>query len=358
MELGARHVIRRKKRWYPSNGQRGYKTKRYRAVRREVTFGRHEKAAKENVPVAAVLVALLSVLTMTAAVLQLVVLHRNETRDIRNGSPNLTAAAGAVAAISRPVAESTPVPTALPTPTATPYAVDVNLYPELYVAAGVNDPRNNGGEKALFLTFDDGPCETTPKLLAMLDELGVKATFFVSGQYGTREEIVAQLKEIERRGHGIAVHSYSHDYEVIYASVEAFLADFKKMDDLIVEATGKRSSIYRFAGGSNAAFNERIREPLIQEMNRRGYVYHDWNASNGDAEGNTKAEQIKVTLAECRANKRSVILMHDTPDKEVVIETLPEIVNTLKKEGYHFERLDETIMPIQFVSGKSVTKGE
>lgn len=80
-------------------------------------------------------------------------------------------------------------------------------------------------EKVAYLTFDDGPSSNiTPKVLDVLKEEGVKATFFVLGQnVKTHPE---QLKRIYEEGHYIANHSYTHKYSKIYASVDELLEEF------------------------------------------------------------------------------------------------------------------------------------
>ncbi len=221
------------------------------------------------------------------------------------------------------------------------------LYPDMTVPKA-DFIEHNPDDKVIYLTFDDGPCQRTPKLLDVLDELDVKATFFVSAQFGGQEEILKDLKEIDARGNKIGVNSYTHQYRDIYSSVPAFLDDYKKMDDLIVQATGKRSSVFRFPGGSNTGYNEGVRKALLTEMNRRGFVYHDWNAHNGDSEGYAPDAQVERAVREASSNSKSVILMHDTPDKGSVVDVLPQIVNQLKAKGYRFDVIDETVRPFQF----------
>lgn len=223
----------------------------------------------------------------------------------------------------------------------------MSLYPDLFVEKTEfieHDPE----DKVVYLTFDDGPCKLTPKLLDVLDDLDVKATFFVSAQFGSRDELIKNIKETDKRGHKVAVHTYSHDYNEIYASVEAFIKDYKKIDDIIMEATHKRAGIYRFPGGSNAGYNAKIRKELLKEMDRRGFVHHDWNAHNGDSEGFGPSEQVERAVREASYGSKSVILMHNTPDKDDVIKVLPQIVNQLKEKGYRFAVLDETVKPFQF----------
>lgn len=221
------------------------------------------------------------------------------------------------------------------------------LYPDMVVEKS-DFIEHVDGDKVIYLTFDDGPCGSTGRLLDVLDELNVKATFFVTAQFESDEQLVSDIKEIYDRGHALGVHTYSHDYATIYNSVADFLTDYKMMDDLIVEATGERSKIFRFAGGSNTSKNESIREDLIAEMERRGFIFHDWNSHNGDSEGYSKEKQIERAVKESTIKEKSVILMHNTPNKDSVIEALPEIVGKIKEEGYRFDVLDETVRPFQF----------
>lgn len=243
---------------------------------------------------------------------------------------------------------STPPPTPTPAPTPTPEPPS-EKYPEMRVEKQAYVERTEG-DKVVYLTFDDGPCGSTPKLLDVLDECGVKATFFVTAQFQDDETLVASMKQIYDRGHEVAVHSYSHDYKAIYRSVGDYLDDYKKMDDLIVEATGRRSKVFRFPGGSNAGFNSDIRDSLLREMNSRGFTYHDWNAFSGDAEGADAKAQVERAVTECLTNEKDVLLMHNTPDKDSTIEALPQIVSRLKERGYRFALLDDTVRPFQFAS--------
>ena len=114
-----------------------------------------------------------------------------------------------------------------------------SLYPELYVPIVEKIPVKDG-DKVIYLTYDDGPSEETERLLDILDQEGVKATFFVMAQGKSLEDCKKWLKMIVDRGHAIGVHTYSHQYKEIYASPQAFLEDFKKMHDLIYEASARR----------------------------------------------------------------------------------------------------------------------
>lgn len=71
----------------------------------------------------------------------------------------------------------------------------------------------------------------------------------------------------------------------IYASVDAFLEDFNEAYEIVLEATGKAPDIYRFPGGSVNDYNEKARDDIIAEMDRRGFTYFDWNVDSNDWQG-------------------------------------------------------------------------
>jgi hypothetical protein len=103
-------------------------------------------------------------------------------------------------------------------------------------------------EKTIYLSFDDGPGPYTARLLDVLKEYGVKATFFVTCRYPDYLDMVGRAF---REGHSIGVHSASHDYYEIYASEEAFYEDFRACEEMIHAQTGQYTALFRFPGGSS-----------------------------------------------------------------------------------------------------------
>ena len=211
-------------------------------------------------------------------------------------------------------------------------------------------PASNPGpdEKVVYFTFDDGPWTGTPRLLDILDQYNIKACFFVTAQYMDTEPLINMLKQIKDRGHNVAVHSLTHNYKQIYASVDAFMADYDAMDDLIFKATGQHSTMLRFPGGSNASYNKAIRPQLLQAIRDRGIVYFDWNSFDGDVEGKKGQELIDQTIKQVNENTHSILLMHDMPSTAFVHDALPTIIERLKADGYKFELLNENTPPRQF----------
>lgn len=195
----------------------------------------------------------------------------------------------------------------------------------------------------VYMTFDDGPSSLTKPLLDVLDRYGVKATFFVVGR-NDGSNLTADLQDIARRGHVLAVHSYTHDYHQIYASSEAFFQDFDKMHSIIQSAAGIDTKICRLPGGSVNGYNGRTRKAILAGLKQRGYVYYDWNASSGDAGGPiTSQGVVNNALSGVHAHHNSVVLFHNTSAKQATLKAIPHFIETLQKEGYRFCTLDPSV---------------
>ncbi len=220
-----------------------------------------------------------------------------------------------------------------------------NKYPDLY-ASKAYDNKDSISDKTVYLTFDDGPSYLTPQVLDLLDQYNAKATFFVV--YKAEAKNTEYLSEIVARGHTLALHSYSHDYNKIYESVDAFLSDFEKVYDWVYEETGQRPTLFRFPGGS-AKGERKITDAIITEMERRGFIYYDWNVSSGDGSDLTETDMIISNICDNVAFfENPVVLMHDAPGKQATFEALPTVLETLHGKGYAFESLDDALEPVHF----------
>ena len=206
----------------------------------------------------------------------------------------------------------------------------------------------NPDEKVVYITIDDGPSSNTSEILDILDQYDAKATWFVTNQYMQGDELSDTLKEIHDRGHAVGVHTFSHRYKDIYKSVDAYMSDYDKMNTIIVNATGEDSGIFRFPGGSNASYNKKIRTELLKHVKSEGLVYYDWNAFTGDTDGLSRSGMVSKAVKESSYNNKTILLMHDVPNKTTVVEALPEILSSLKDKGYEFRALDKDVKPIQF----------
>ena len=220
-------------------------------------------------------------------------------------------------------------------------------YPDM----GVSKPdpvQPEKGDKVVYLTFDDGPSDLTLPLLDVLDRYNVKATFFNVGIRGETAETA--MKETVRRGHVLAVHTYTHEFRSVYASKEAYFEDFKKEWDYIYSVTGVKPDIFRFPGGSINGFNKGTAREIINEMNRRGYTYFDWNVDSGDATGNGIPPQTiyNNVISGVQGKNKAVVLMHNTNRKQTTLDILPKIIEKLQSMGYRFDMLTNQVEPVQF----------
>ncbi|MCM1037924.1 MAG: N-acetylmuramoyl-L-alanine amidase [Ruminococcus sp.] len=202
--------------------------------------------------------------------------------------------------------------------------------------------------KTMYLTFDDGPSEeNTIRVLDILKERNIKATFFLVGENVRQHPEIA--KRIVEEGHTIGIHSDSHDYEKIYANADAFLEDFEAAHQIVYEVTGVDAKFFRFPGGSVNAYNNTVREEIIEKMTEKGYIFYDWNASLEDAVKETTPEQLVANGVDTTLGRKTVIMLaHD-----VVYDTglcLNDLLDSLPE--YEMRPLDENVEPIQFARGK------
>ena len=220
------------------------------------------------------------------------------------------------------------------------------LYPDFYAPQPLQAETKESG--VIYLTFDDGPSERTPEVLKVLREENVKATFFVIGRSSEQEK--QWMRDIVNEGHTIAMHTYSHNYNKVYASVEDYLADMYKVFTLIKEATGVTPTVFRFPGGSINGYNYEISQDVISEMMRRGFVPYDWNISSEDAATTPPAAPAIVASISRQAQNvnRGVVLMHDSDYKFTTVEALPQIIDDLSQQGFSFSNITPDMQPVVF----------
>ena len=196
-----------------------------------------------------------------------------------------------------------------------------------------------GRPGTIYLTFDDGPQSgTTDVILDILKEEGVEATFFVTNK-GPDELI----KRMHMEGHTVALHTATHNYATVYASVDSYFNDLNTINERVKRVTGEYSHIIRFPGGSSNTISRRyslgIMSTLTKEVVDRGYKYYDWNVSSGDAAGGSPTpEQIKNNVVySLRRDRINMVLMHDI--KTYTRDALRDIIRYGKDNGYTFEKI-------------------
>ena len=204
----------------------------------------------------------------------------------------------------------------------------------------------NGKEKVAYLTFDDGPTvAVTPKILEILEEEDIKATFFVLGKsVEAHPEIVKQAYE---QGHYIANHGYSHNNKLLYKDAESFSNEVKNTDLAIGKAIGKEnycSHVFRFPNGFMSSIYKKEKEAMLPLLYGMDYSYLDWNCLTKDSERKYSNSELLNNLIQSSKNKDTlVVLMHDTKDVNDSSLVVKDCINYLKSIGYTFKNLYELI---------------
>lgn len=190
-----------------------------------------------------------------------------------------------------------------------------------------------------YLTIDDGPDKYAPRILQILAEHSVPATFFVIGRNDSGDEHI--YRHILEQGHALGNHTMTHNLKKIYQSKDVFMDDLLRLEDLLEQQAGIRPDIIRFPGGSsNTVAPSGILKAIIAELKERGYDYFDWNISTGDCNTSLTAAQLVanvVSQADRRPGQDLVVLMHDF--NPATAEALPQIIKELQQRGYTFAAL-------------------
>ena len=213
---------------------------------------------------------------------------------------------------------------------------------------------SDGAERTVYLTFDDGPSVNTEKILDILKEHNIKATFFVIGS--EEESAKALYQRIVAEGHTLGMHSFTHKYDVIYESLDAYIQDMDRLQTYLEEVTGVTTKLIRFPGGSSNQVSNVDMKELIRYVNEHGYTYFDWNVASGDAtsQAYTPDELVQNVMNDVVNYKTSVVLMHDSSAKSTTVESLEPMIEQLEALGVEFLPIDETTVPIQHITAENV----
>ena len=212
----------------------------------------------------------------------------------------------------------------------------------LYTVSGIDESKrtenvsedlpeeDDDGVRKVYLTFDDGPSSNTGRILDILADYDVKATFFVVGKED--EQYQALYNRIVEEGHTLAMHSYSHKYNEIYRSVESYSADLSKLQEFLYDTTGVWCRYCRFPGGSSNTVSRVDMHELIAYLDDQDMSYFDWNISSGDAVNYyiSPADIVRNCTSNLRKYDEAIILMHDAAEKDSTVEALPKLIETIQ----------------------------
>ena len=188
--------------------------------------------------------------------------------------------------------------------------------------------RGPGTYKNVCLTFDDGPNPAyTPRILQILKEKKVRATFYLIGQHAQQHPDL--VKKIYESGHELGDHTFSH-VELPKVPSDKIKQEVESTRSIVESATGAKIFLFRppwgiFDGRSLAEIAMRKFDAVLWSLDSR-----DWSRPG--------IAQIQANVLE-KAGNGSIILFHD--DHDQIVQALPDIILNLQKQGYQFITVSE-----------------
>lgn len=184
------------------------------------------------------------------------------------------------------------------------------------------------------LTFDDGPGKATGKVLEILKEKDVRATFFM---LGIRVENNTEMaKKVVAEGHEIGGHTYGHVNFYSYKNndkinkIEKEILSAKKA---IKDKLGIDTKLMRFPYGYSKSDGLEVAQKL---------GYHVINWSFGMDWENVPVQQMHAKYKQAIKNG-AIFLMHDLPKNEKVLSFLEEFIDEIRSQGYEIVTVSELL---------------
>ena len=181
------------------------------------------------------------------------------------------------------------------------------------------------GKKLVALTFDDGPsAETTPRLLEILEQKDVRATFFMLGYMARNNPDI--VKQVENNWHEVASHTMYHQ-NLIRIPESASQADIDESNAIFESILGHKPTLtHPPYGNSNSTIRKQIGTPIIL-----------WSVDTLDWKNKDVNSIVATTMSQ--VSDGAIILMHDIHPTSV--DAIPTLVDALRNEGYEFATISE-----------------
>ncbi|WP_234384474.1 polysaccharide deacetylase family protein [Streptomyces sp. MMG1121] len=193
--------------------------------------------------------------------------------------------------------------------------------------------------KCIALTFDAGPSENSAKLLDILKEKKVPATFFLLGKNHI-EKHPQLVKRMAAEGHEVASHTWNH--KILTRIPDAQIRDeLKRPDDAIERLTGRKPTLMRPPQGrTNANVHKIAKEQGLAEVL--------WSVTAKDYT-TTDSALIKKRVLD-QSSRDGIILLHDI--YAGTVPAVPGIIDALKERGYVFVTVPQLLAPGKAEPGK------
>lgn len=196
-------------------------------------------------------------------------------------------------------------------------------------------------KKYVALTFDDGPCiGTTDKVLDVLEEYGVKASFFVIGELLT-EETKYLTKRAFDMGCTIENHSKTHK-SMPTLSEKEIVDEIEYTTEVITKVTGDEPVYFR---PPYIDYDQKMYDNIDLTF-ICGYGCEDWEES---VTADMRYERVMADL-----KPGSIILLHDLDGNVQTVEAIKKIIPAILQEGYEFVTIRELFEKCNVVPEKNV----
>ncbi|MBM2618975.1 polysaccharide deacetylase family protein [Actinoplanes sp. LDG1-06] len=184
------------------------------------------------------------------------------------------------------------------------------------------------GTKGVALTFDDGPDPAeTPKLLKLLAQHHVKATFCLVGSNAARHPEL--VRKIVAGGHTLCNHTWNHSLKLGKDPAAKIRADLQRTNAAILKAAPKAKIKYFRAPGGN--FTPRL-VAVADQMHMTSIYWQvdprDWSHRKGETSAAHQAKVISSVAKHCRPG--AIVLSHDYAQPDT-IAAYRKLIPWLKK---------------------------
>lgn len=196
--------------------------------------------------------------------------------------------------------------------------------------------------KRVALTFDDGPCDTTISLLAEMENLGIKGTFFMIGSQITASPSARRVAEsVVEQGHCVGNHTMTHAF-LPKVSAKRIGEELDKCSD---ELPPGASKLFR---PPNGCMDERVDAALAE----RGLTPVLWNVTSRDWAAKDPRKIVSTILSGLSDGLTNVVLLHDGDAKNkrdtvTTVQAIKTLVPILKSQGYEFVTIPQLMPPSQ-----------
>lgn len=206
-----------------------------------------------------------------------------------------------------------------------------SLVPERYKGKTIYQVSPRNQEKVIALTFDDGPWLETLKVLAVLRQFDIKATFFILGRnLILYPEIIQQVVQ---GSHAVGNHTWTHPYGKM--EPRKAKSEIENTSAKLQLMTGVKTRLFRPPGGI-------LDNGTVEYARSKNYAIIMWSIDTKDYQ--QPSAEVLANRVLTQASPGDIVLMHDGGGNRFqTIEALKIIIPELQKRGYRFVTVPELL---------------